>query len=126
MNKMLIRLDQHLLFKASFYYLSHKRNAMNYDAASRYPSPAQILTPIYIEAGLFATLQKEGRVAEYIALNSRPSEKSILENFASIATANHSPPAPLANAEATLSGAESIINSSKHVPVQLPEACYGP
>lgn len=66
---------------------------MKNEAAVRYASPVQTLTPIYIPSDKFAALQKEGKVFEYIALSSRSSERRILENNESIATVHYNPPA---------------------------------
>ena len=90
---------------------------MNNEAVSRYFSPVPPLTPIYIEANLFATLQEERRVAQYIAVHSRPVEKSLLESCVSIATVNHSPLACPGSVVARSSVADSNINTSKHVSV---------
>lgn len=90
---------------------------MNNEAVSRHYDPAQTLTPIYIEAGLFATLQKEGRVAEHISVNSRAAEKSLLEHCVSIATINHSPPAYQPRAEATSSVVTNVVNPSKRATI---------
>ncbi|MDB5760864.1 MAG: hypothetical protein JWM30_4153 [Burkholderia sp.] len=65
---------------------------MNNEAALRYVSPAQTLTPIFIPSELFAALQKEGKIFEHISLSSRSSERSLLENNESIATVQHNPP----------------------------------
>lgn len=88
---------------------------MNNEAVTRYYSPVQPLTPIYIDASLFATLQKEGRVAEYIAVNSRTAEKSLLENSVSIATVNHSPPAYQPRLETTSPVGTNVVNTTKRV-----------
>lgn len=65
---------------------------MNNEAAIRRVSPAQTLIPVYIPPEVFAVLQKDDKVFEYVALNSRSSEKSLFENFKLTAIVYYSPP----------------------------------
>ena len=90
---------------------------MNNEAVRQYYNPAPTLTPIYIEAGLLATLQKEERLAEHIAVSSRTAEKSLLEHCVSIATIHHSPPTYQAHVEATSSTVNTVVNPPKRVTI---------
>ena len=94
---------------------------MNNEAVRQYYNPTQflapVLEPVYIDASLFATLQKDGRVAEHIAINSRVAEKSLFEYCVSIATTNHSPPTYQAHVEATSSKVNNVVNPPKRVTI---------
>jgi hypothetical protein len=90
---------------------------MNNEAVREYYNPAQflapVLEPVYIDASLFATLQKEGRVAEHIAVNSRSGGNSLFEYCVSIATVNHSLPTYQDHVQTTASKVNSIVTPPK-------------
>lgn len=90
---------------------------MNNEAVSHYYIPTQFLAPalepVYIDASLFATLQKEKRVAQHIAVNSRLGGNSLFEYCVSIATVNHSLPTYQDHVQATSSKVSNIVTPPK-------------
>lgn len=90
---------------------------MDNNGVRQYYNPAQfsapVLEPVYIDASLFATLQKEGRVAQYIAVNSRSFANSFFEYCVSIATVDHSLPTYQDHVHATSPKATSIVTPPK-------------